>query len=417
MSALHTYAYALKQLQRDVRIYLFTAILAGFATSGVYSVLLNIFLIRLGYQSAFIGWVNAAGQFAFVTISFLAGWLSLRWGTRRLILAGLACYGLGYFLLPLAEFLPGQWQAGWLIGAAILASFGGPLYWVNGNLFMMDKTTEVERSHAYSLRTGFFPLSGFVGSLVGGWLPTFLSSNFGYTLDSPAPYRIALMAGAVLFLPAFLLMRQTSDSRIATKKELEAHSEPVPWLLFVPLALIMLVRAAGEMAARSFYNVYLDTVFGVPVSSIGFVASLGLFLAIPTALLTPTLTDRWGNANVFIVAMGGMSVSLALMGLFDQWWLVGGSYVLLMVFAAATKPTIYVYRLAILQPVWWGVMSGTGGTTHGIGMASGAIGGGYLIDSIGYQPFFLLSAVVVLVGAVAFWFFSQQYPEKERDSG
>lgn len=412
MSAISTYANALKHLQRDVRIYLLTAILAGFATSGVYSVLLNIFLLRLGYQAEFIGWVNGAGQFAFITISFLAGWLSLRLGTRRLILTGLACYGLGYFLLPLAEFLPAPWQSVWLIGAAMLASFGGPLYWVNGNLFMMDKTTEVERTHAYSLRTGFFPLSGFFGSLAGGWLPPFFANTFDYSLDDAAPYRLALMLGAILFIPAFIMMMRTSDSRIASKKELDAHSEPIPWGLFIPLALIMLVRAAGEMAARSFYNVYLDTVFGVPVSSIGLVASIGLFLAIPTALLTPTLTDRWGNAKVFFVAMLGMGGTLALMGIVSQGWLVGVFYILLMVFAAASKPTIYVYRLAILQPVWWGAMSGMGGTTHGIGMASGAIGGGYLIASIGYQAFFLLSAGVIVIGAIAFWFYSLRYPEK-----
>ena len=412
MSAISTYTHALKQLQRDVRIYLLTAVLAGFATSGVYSVLLNIFLLRLGYASEFIGWVNAAGQFAFITISFLAGWLSLRLGTRRLILTGLACYGLGYFLLPLAEFFPAPWQSVWLIGAAMLASFGGPLYWVNGNLFMMDKTTEVERTHAYSLRTGFFPLSGFFGSLAGSWLPPFFANNFGYSLDDAAPYRIALMLGALLFIPAFYLMLQTSDSRIASKKELSAHQEPIPWGLFIPLALIMLVRAAGEMAARSFYNVYLDTVFGVPVSSIGLIASIGLFLAIPTALLTPTLTDRWGNANVFFVSMLGMGATLALMGFATQWWLVGLFYIALMVFAAASKPTIYVYRLAILQPVWWGAMSGTGGTTHGIGMASGAIGGGYLIASIGYQTFFLTAAVTLIIGAVGFWFYSLRYPEK-----
>ena len=413
MSAFSTYTHALKQLQRDVRIYLFTAVLAGFATSGVYSVLLNIFLLRLGYDATFIGWVNAAGQFAFITISFLAGWLSLRLGTRRLILTGLACYGLGYFLLPLAEFFPAPFQSVWLLGAAILASFGGPLYWVNGNLFMMDKTTEVERTHAYSLRTGFFPLSGFFGSLVGGWMPAFFAQNFGYSLDDPAPYRFALMLGAVLFVPAFWMMAQTTDSRIASKKELAEQTEPFPWMLFVLLAIIMLVRAAGEMAARSFYNVYLDGVFSVPVSSIGLIASAGLFLAIPTALITPALTDRWGNANVFVVSMIGMGLSLGLMGVFTQWWLVGASYILLMIFAAATKPTIYVYRLAILSPVWWGAMSGTGGTTHGIGMASGAIGGGYLIDSIGYQQFFLFSAAIVMAGAIGFWLYNQRYPEQK----
>ncbi len=71
---IRAYTYAIQQLNRDVRLYLLTAM------NGVYSILLNLYLLRLGHGPRFIGLVNAAGQFAFITISIPAGVMGRRWG-------------------------------------------------------------------------------------------------------------------------------------------------------------------------------------------------------------------------------------------------------------------------------------------------------------------------------------------------
>ncbi|MEM7117863.1 MAG: MFS transporter [Chloroflexota bacterium] len=420
MKSVREYWFALQQLNHDVRIYLLTAVLAGFATSGVYSVLLNLYLLRLGYDAAFIGIVNAAGQAAFIFMSIPAGTLGERWGTRRLIIAGISSYFLGFLCLPLAEFVPQGWQSGWLVGASLLASFGGPLYWTNGNLYLMDRTSPIERNHAFSLRTAFFPLAGFIGSLVGGFLPSRFAGWLNVTLDSPAPYRYSLLFASLLFIPAIWAMWRTEEIAPVAKRAGESTVSQegiwrtIPYALFVPLAMIMFLRTAGESAARYFFNVYLDTIFGVPTSQIGTILAITLFLTVPAALITPAFAGKWGNDRVFFVGMVGMSLCMVGMSLcmvplalFQQPAIAAISYIFLMIFAAVTKPTLYVYRLEIVTAVWWAAMSGVGGTAHGLGQAISAFSGGYLITAVGFRTFYLLAAILTFAGAIGFWFFAR----------
>lgn len=405
------YYHALQQLNRDVRIYLLTAVLSGFTLSGVYSVLLNLYLLRLGYGPSFIGTVNAAGQAAFIFLSIPAGAMGQRWGTRRLIIAGIASYFVGYALLPLAEFAPAGWQAGWLIGANLITSFGGPLYWTNGNLFMMEKSSPVERNHAFSLRTAFFPLAGFVGSLVGGVLPGRFAQLLGVTLDDPAPYRFSLLLASLLFLPALWAMTRASDT-VGQRRGGEKTAVSLPWqtaplTLFFALGIVMFLRTAGESAARSFFNVYLDDFFDVPTVQIGTIAAFTLLLTAPAALLTPALANRWGNGRVFLGAVIGMGVCMLPLAFVTNWFVAAGCYMGVMVCAAATQPTIYVYRLEVVTAVWWAFMSGVGGTFHGLGQATATLGGGRLITAVGYHNFFLLATAVTFAGALGFWLFDR----------
>ncbi len=397
----------LKRLSRDVRLYLLTAMLAGFATSGVFPVLLNLFLLRLGYEPKFIGAVNAAGQFAFILMSFPAGMMGRRWGTRRLIVAGILCYLVGYTLLPLAQYAPDGWQGVWLIGANLIASFGGPLYWVNGNLFMMDKSTEKERNHAFSMRTALFPLSGFVGSLFGGTLPGKLSQLMGTTLDNPAPYRYTLLCGALLFVPAFILMLRAGDTEHIPQNPNKAEREATPYFLLAPMATVMFLRTFGETSARGFYNLYFDVEFAMSTDQIGAVSAAALFLSVPIALLTPALAGRWGNDRILEVGMFGMAACMLPFALIPHPGVAAVSYIAMMLFAAATRPTLYVYRLEIVTAVWWATMAGTGGAAHGIGQVAASMGGGFLIAEAGYKPFFVTAAAAILAGALYFSIFSR----------
>ena len=409
LTHLYSYWHALKRLNRDVRLYLLTAMLAGFVSSGVFAVLLNLYLTRLGYDPTFIGLVNAARQAAFIVMSVPAGLMGRRWGTRRMILAGILCYLIGHLLIPLAEFAPTNWQKTWFIGASLFSSFGGPFYWVNGNLFMMDKSSEVERNHAFSLRTAFFPMAGFVGSLVGGVLPGKLAGILQSSIDHPAPYRYTLLSAAFLFVPAFLLMLRAGDTEHIPKQspQQKSNNSPLPYALFIPMILVIILRTVGETSATAFYNIYFDSALGIPPDKIGFIAAIALFVSVPSALITPTFSTRWGNDRVLFVGMIGMVICMLPFALIPHPVVAAISYISFVLFTSATKPTLYVYRLEIVSAVWWATMSGVGGTAHGIGQFVASGGGGYLITEFGYRPFFLLSAFLTSIGAGYFWLFSK----------
>jgi len=55
---------AWQSYNRQARIYFLAVIAMGFAIDGVYTVLLNLYLLRLGYGTEFIGLVNAVGLLA-----------------------------------------------------------------------------------------------------------------------------------------------------------------------------------------------------------------------------------------------------------------------------------------------------------------------------------------------------------------
>ena len=58
---LHTYIQAVRLFNRYVRLFLVSATLFGFAVfGGIYPILLNLYLLRLGYGPEFIGLLDAS---------------------------------------------------------------------------------------------------------------------------------------------------------------------------------------------------------------------------------------------------------------------------------------------------------------------------------------------------------------------
>ena len=110
-----TYLHILRGFNRDVRLYLITTMLIGLTVDGgVYTVLFNLYLLRLGYGPEFIGLVNGSGMLLFALFCLPAGALSGRLGNRRMMIAGLTLLLIGCGLLPFAEIHTGNWRAGWL---------------------------------------------------------------------------------------------------------------------------------------------------------------------------------------------------------------------------------------------------------------------------------------------------------------
>src|SRR5918998_3325975 len=110
------YVHGLRQLGPDMGRYYLVISLLGFAVDGgVYAVLLNLFLARLGYGPEEIGLVNAAGMVVFALASLPAGIVGERWGSKQVMLWGLGLLVAGAVLLPLADLLPATGRLPWLL--------------------------------------------------------------------------------------------------------------------------------------------------------------------------------------------------------------------------------------------------------------------------------------------------------------
>ena len=146
---LTTYLQKLHLFSRDVRLHLITTALIGFTINGIWAVLFNLYLLRLGYTPEFIGLVHAVSMFVFAMFCLPAGALGTRWGSRCMLIISVTMIAVGSGLLPLVELIPSAWQGAWLLATSACMRIGTASYFVSTLPFVMGVTGSEERDHAF----------------------------------------------------------------------------------------------------------------------------------------------------------------------------------------------------------------------------------------------------------------------------
>ena len=404
------YFQALRLFNHNVRIFILSALLLGFAFFGIYAVLLNLYLLRLGYGLTVVGLVNGMGFVAYALFSLPAGVLGARFGTRRMLQVGFVLAATGMGLLPAAQFLSGNVQVAWIVATYTLTSMGLDAYFVNSNPFMIQFTTPRERMYLYSLRVGMSPIAAFVGALVGGLLPGTLAGLLSIT--DTASFALALLVAAVALLIGVVALFNTTA--IAAPEEEEdrpvrtgsAASTALPVLLITMMGLVIMLRMAAEGAQRTFFNVYLDEILAMPTAHIGILAACGQLVGGIAALSAPFLTRHWSLERVIFWASLGMAGSAVIFALLPHWAAAAVGYAGLVSFTYIQRPCSLRFTMEVVPTRWRGTAAGVANMVAGIGWGTMGFTGGFLVGAYGYQSFFLASAVLTGASAVIFfWYF------------
>ena len=408
------YLHGLRALGPAVGLYLVGVALVGFALDGgVYAVLLNLFLRRMGYGPELIGAVNAAGMLAFALTSLPAGALGARWGSRAMMIAGLTVMASGTLLLPLADTLAPSWQLAWLIGNMVALYTGLALFFVNTAPFVMETVAAERRAEVFSVQTALLSLAAFAGSLVGGALPPAFGALLGATLDEPAPYRYALMVAGLSLGPGALAIYavRARDPR-ADPAEPDAPAAPADvaavvgrslLAVLILIGLVRLLQVAGIGATTTFFNVYLDAELLVPTAQIGAIIAAGRLLGVPAALATATLTARFGSRAVVIGVSLGSALSMLPLALVPHWAAAGLSFVALVGLSWIRYAASLVFFLELVPPARRALVSGVTEMAGGLCFTALTFGGGYMIALLGFRSLFLTGAALTALSALVFW--------------
>jgi len=417
------------RFDRNVRLHflnvgLFTLTLDG----GIYTVIFNLYMLRLGFGSEWVGTVNAAGMLAFALASLPAGRMGERWGYRRMVRAGTAMSVTGACVAVCTEFVPHSAQVIVMGFAVILVFVGLAAFFVNMAPYMIAFTDTHSRTSAFAVQSALGSLFAFVGSLIGGNLPTLAAAVTGTSLQSPLPYRITL-----LFVPLLLLLalRLSSLMRDPTATPIEPELVPEPLTESLPASLsepssqfnpkpivansffwliaffawVRFLQVAFIGSTATFFNVYMDTQLAVSTATIGFIQAATRLLGIPVALLMPALSKRFGDAGVCIGASlltAGCALPIAFA---SSWWLAGLGYILVGMSTTMRYSTFMVFSMARTPARLRGSCNGAQEMLAGLSFALVAQIGGALIAPLGYSFVFLSTAAVTVLGTFILWIY------------
>ena len=402
--------------QYDPQARLFFAVVfgMGFGIEGVYNVLLNLFLLRLGYGTEFIGLINAAGLLAFALTSLPAGLLGARISATRLMKMGGVMALLGAIMLPLAEALPAAWRQSWLLSHYVLMLAGFAFFFVNGAPYLMNSVKTGQKTQAFAIKSAALSLAAFAGSLVGGLMPEIIAGASDWTLADTTPFRLTLHLVAIVLALALLLLLQirplapATDALRDTGAQQANPADRAHWTssfiaLVVVMTLIRLFQVAGSATAIVYFNVYMDTRLLVSTGLIGAIAAFGRLIGVPLTLAVPRMVRRWGNVNVVIGVSFATALCLLPLALVEHPLAAAIGFIGISSTMYIRYTAFVVYMLDLVPKVQQSIMSGTGEMAAGFGFATMALGGGIILSFFGFRDLFLLGAALSLIGTLAFW--------------
>jgi MFS family permease len=373
-------------------------------------VVLNLYMLRLGYGPELIGVINSAGALAFALSCLPAGALGTRWQSRRLLVVGVGLLAASFGLLPLAELFTPPGSTAWLIAITALGHIGLALYLVNGLPFMMAATRPEYRSHAFSIHMAVVPLAAFAGSLLGGILPGVVAAGTGLPVEAAATYRLPLLLAALLLIPGIAVLlgtRTVDDGQTSTAPAPESvlQSSRAPLGLILAIGLTMALRFGGRGILVTFFNVYLDDGLAASTALIGSLSAAGQLLAVPAALSAPLLVARGGNARTVSWGTVGMALCLLPLALVPHWALAGLGFVSSTALFSVTVGPIRVFSQELVAPRWRASMASAFMMGAGIAFAVVSLLGGFAITAFGYQTLFLIAAGLMAAAGLFFWWY------------
>lgn len=427
------YFGALRRLSRNVLLYLAAAALIGLAfDGGVFTVLFNLYLLRVGFGPEFIGQANSAGLLAFAVASLPSGPLGTRFGVRRVMVLGLALMGLCGLLGPSVNlFIPEPWVGATIVTLWIVMYTGMAFFFVNAVPFVMEIANDEERSQAFSLQTALISLFAFTGALLGGFLPRLFAGWLGVDLTDPAPYRFPLILSAsVLFVPIWIILRIRSGTSVSTSAQ--ALGDPSPSSIATPqpdpviadsaprrlfgqwaspvmitvllLSTVRFFQVGGIATAFTFFNVYMDTQLMVAPEQIGIIAALARLGGVFLALFTPVVIAKWGAPSAVLVASTVSTLSLLPLALVPHPIAAGMGYIGVTAFASMRYPAFMFFCMTLVPPSWRSTVAGMGEFFGGLSFALMAFVGGYMIAWTGFPVLFLSGMMLTLIGTALFFF-------------
>lgn len=305
---MRAYLARMRRAPRAMKLFVLYTLLVNIGF-GVFQLIYNIYLVRLGFREDFIGALTAVNTVLIAVAALVFGQLIVRYGSWFCILIGTSLTVVSLLGQSLITHVPA------LVVFAAIGGIGQAGLIVPNMPFIIEHCSDEERADLSALTFSIMSLSMMLGALVGGRVPELLGL-FGnsFAQETVLNYRTTLLVGVVLaatgLLP-LLLIRERRRAAMTTQGRL-ADSQMIPRRVRNDMAVFVGVGALFSVSAAAivpFYNVYLKEL-GSSAGTIGTIFAVTGVAGAVLGICAPALARRYG---VLPVAAGARFAGVPLL--------------------------------------------------------------------------------------------------------
>lgn len=343
MKTFRAYMGNVARFSPQARLYLLVSTLQGIG-GGIFQLFFNFYILSLGYREDFVGMLISIPALTALLFAFIAGYISDVIGRKQTFILGGALSVISQLLMLL---YPTQ---GMLIFSRVLAGIGSSFFSIASAPFLMEHSTEAERTYLFSFNSGISTVSSFMGNFVGGALPLFFALRFGVSETSSVAYAwsmgVTTLLMGVSLIPLFWLKPAplASGQRPAAAAPLRALWEHRGVMTRLLLPTLIISLGAGLLIP--FMNIFFRNHFALSDAAIGQLfgfGSLGMGIAF---LVAPVLAEKWGKARTVVITQGLSIPFLIIMGFVPYLPLVILAYFVRMALMNLSSP---VYQTMVME--------------------------------------------------------------------
>ena len=438
-------------LRRNARLYVISNTIQA-ASAGALGVLYTLFLSSLGYGADFIGVVIVIGTIGGGLGILPASPLAARLGWRRVLLLSDLVGGVAVavqFVFPTPPVIIVTTLG---VGASVA------LFLVVNAPFLAANSTPTERIALFGLSTALGYLAAVAGSLLGGFLPGWMSHTALFTALAPVldhsaqarAYQLSLLAAGALSLPSIIPILLLRDEPLAAETLAQAPLSPLgraasaidapilPVAGALPPVPMPALDAAKRLRLRTrldqglaalrgaigrftitqalvgfgagmffpYVNLYFVKELHATTEYFGVLSALLTVLLALAALVSVPLAGRFGKTRTAVVAALCSVPFLLAMGAFPLLWVVSVAFLVRSFLMNIGGTPLQAFLMEIVPERLRVVASGAFNVSFQLAGAAGSGIGGLLITHLGFRPIFFVAAPFYLTSAflLLLWF-------------
>ena len=357
----------------------------------IFFLLFNLYLLKLGYNEAFLGLVSACMMGGSVVGSLPAGIAIQRLGVRGSMIA---CFTI----IPcVAAILVAGLPAPLLLGCAFLYGVVSVMWAVVMSPAVAELTTPRNRSAGFGIICSSGIAIGILGGDVGGRLPGWMA-RLAPGASVVAQYRAALWIGC-----AIVLLGLVSAIKLRLRAPLSSATQSRRLRRPSPQVIYFLVAAAVWNLGTGVFNPFFSAFFErmrMPVERIGLVFSLSQ-LGQALAILAAPLVFRFTGLIRGISRMQLLTaVALVCLAASRGQTTAAIGYGAYMVVQNMSEPGMFTYLMDSVPESERGGVSALYFLVVSSVQAIAAGVSGLLLRRFGYPPVLLLAAVLCAIAGI-----------------
>ncbi|MBI3977587.1 MAG: MFS transporter [Chloroflexi bacterium] len=391
----------------DAQRYLLSLLIFSVA-NGAYALIFNLYLLDLGYDTAFLGGVLAFSSLAVAVFSLPVGMLTDRLGRGRTMMVSELVIGVG--VIGQALF-PGPVQ---LYALAFVLGAGLAGYGVVYGPFLTESSTPRDRLQLFSFATILAFAGASVGQIAGAFLPNAVPA--GPSLADR--YRVTLVLSGLVAMAAMApMLRVRAAGGQSTRPRLGDVLRDIRGITG-QLLVIHVFLGLQYGLTYPFFNLFFVQQLQASREEYGLISSLAIVPSVLGPLLSPAIGRRWGTLAGALVTRTLMGTSILALALAPT---AGAGAVALWLrsfIMALAVPLLDSFLMERIDPRARASIAGLLVIGWYLAATVGTAAAGWLIAGWGYQPPFLIAVGLhVAMGAVCWWFFGQPARERRKMEG